>query len=381
MRQEPHTQIQMVDLQSQYLRLQHEIDSAIKDCLLSGNFIQGATVRRFEQLLAAYTGSSHVISCANGTDALQLAMMALNLPEGSKVLVPAFTYIATVEVLLLLGLQPVYADVEASDFMVSVPKLEHAWQEDCKALMVVHLFGQCPDMESILEWADFKGIPVIEDNAQSIGCVYQGRDKTAQTGTMGLIGTSSFFPSKNLGCYGDGGALFTQDESLALKLRMLANHGQSRKYIHDIVGINSRLDALQAAILQVKLGQLDAFIHARRDAAAAYDDRLKDIPEITLPHRNIHSSHVFHQYTLTTKEHLDRDALQKHLASKGIPTGVYYPIPVYAQKAYRQVDLRPEEFPITEHLCRNVISLPMHTELSASQIDYICDHIKAFICD
>jgi UDP-2-acetamido-2-deoxy-ribo-hexuluronate aminotransferase len=381
MAEEASTQIQMVDLQSQYQRLQHEIDSAIKECLLSGQFIQGAAVRQFEQQLAAYTGTSHVISCANGTDALQLAMMALNLPRGSKVLVPAFTYIATVEVLLLLGLQPVYADVEASDFMVSVPKLEQAWQDDCRALMVVHLFGQCPDMESILEWADFKGIPVIEDNAQSIGCVYQGREKAAQAGTLGLIGTTSFFPSKNLGCYGDGGALFTNDESMALKLRMLANHGQSRKYIHDIVGINSRLDALQAAILQVKLQQLDAFIDARQAAAAAYDERLKDLQGVHLPHRNLHSSHVFHQYTLRTDEHIDRDALQQYLTSKGIPTGVYYPLPVYAQKAYQQSGLRPEDFPITEHLCRNVISLPMHTELTAVQIDYICDQIKAFVCD
>jgi dTDP-4-amino-4,6-dideoxygalactose transaminase len=379
MAEDARIQIQMVDLQSQYQRLQHEIDAAIKDCLLSGQFIQGAIVRKFEQQLAAYTGSSHVVSCANGTDALQLAMMALNLPKGSKVLVPAFTYIATVEVLMLLGLQPVYADVEASDFMVSVPKLDQAWQDDCRALMVVHLFGQCPDMESILEWANFKGIPVIEDNAQSIGCIYQGREQSAQVGTMGLIGTTSFFPSKNLGCYGDGGALFTHDESMAAKLRMLANHGQSRKYIHDIVGINSRLDALQAAILLVKLQQLDAFIDARQAAAAAYDERLKDLQGVHLPHRNLHSSHVFHQYTLRTDEHIDRDALQQYLTSKGIPTGVYYPLPVYAQKAYRQEGLRTHDFPITEHLCRNVISLPMHTELTAAQIDYICEQLKAFI--
>lgn len=366
----------MVDLRGQYKRLQAEIDDAVLACLESGQFIQGRGVEAFEHALADYTGAAHVVACANGTDALMLACMALGLKPGDKVMVPAFTYIATAEVIKFLGLQPVYCDVNAADFMVSVPKLEAAWQEGCKALMVVHLFGQCPDMEHILEWAAFKGLYVIEDNAQSIGCIYQGRAGSAQAGTMGHMGTTSFFPSKNLGAYGDGGAVFTNDEALAIRLRMLANHGQSQKYKHDLVGVNSRLDALQAAILSVKLKHLESFIEARRNAADAYDMRLKDLPGIQLPHRNIHCRHVFHQYTLCTAEYLDRDRLAARLAELEIPTGVYYPLPVYAQVAYREEGLNSRDFPVTEYLCRNVLSLPMHTELSTEQIDYICSAIR-----
>jgi UDP-2-acetamido-2-deoxy-ribo-hexuluronate aminotransferase len=370
----------MVDLQSQYLRLKPEIDSAMERCLLSGQFVQGKQVRHFENQLSQYTGAQYTVSCGNGTDALQLAFMALGLSRGSKVLVPAFTYIATAEVLLLLGLEPVYVDVSPSDFMLNVKTLEQAWQEGCSALVVVHLFGQCAEMESILEWAAYKGLPVIEDNAQSIGSIYRGANYQVQAGTLGLIGTTSFFPSKNLGCYGDGGALFTADETIANKLRMLANHGQSKKYLHDMVGINSRLDAIQAAVLEVKLRYLNDFIAARQKAAAAYDERLANVPALRLPHRNLHSSHVFHQYVLIIDEQIDREDLQKHLAEKGIPTAVYYPLPIYLQKAYLQSSQRTIDYPMTEYLCRNVLALPMHTELSEHQIDYICKELCAYVC-
>lgn len=372
-------QIPMVDLQRQYQRLKQEIDEAIAGVLQSAQFIQGAEVRAFEHDLAAYTGAANVISCANGTDALQLACMALGLKPGQKVLVPAFTYIATAEILLLLGLHPVYCDVDPGNFMLTPATLEKCWTPDCKALIVVHLFGQCPDMEAILEWAAFREVAIIEDNAQSIGAIYKGRNLDAQAGTMGIIGTTSFFPSKNLGAYGDGGALLTNSEKLAQQLTMLANHGQSRRYYHDLVGINSRLDTIQAAILRVKLRHLNHFVKARQEAAAMYDSLLGDVEGMHIPYRNPHSTHVFHQYTIRLDVHLDRDHIQQYLAERGIASAVYYPLPVYKQKAYFQSDCHPDDFPVSELLSKTVLSLPMHTELSARQVDYICTTLKKAI--
>jgi dTDP-4-amino-4,6-dideoxygalactose transaminase len=372
-------QIPMVDLQRQYLRLKPEIDDAIAGVLESAQFIQGAEVRAFEQDLAAYTGAENVISCANGTDALQLACMALGLKPGQKVLVPAFTYIATAEILLLLGLHPVYCDVDIRHFMLTPATLEKSWTPDCRALIVVHLFGQCPDMEAILEWAAFREVAVIEDNAQSIGAIYKGRNLHAQAGTMGTIGTTSFFPSKNLAAYGDGGALMTNSDILAQQLKMLANHGQSKRYYHDLVGINSRLDTIQAAILRVKLRHLDDFVKARQEAAALYDAMLGDVEGIHIPYRNPHSTHVFHQYTIRLDVHFDREHIQQYLAEKGIASAVYYPLPIYKQKAYFQHDCHPDDFPVTELLSKVVLSLPMHTELSAEQVDYICTTLKKAI--
>ena len=363
----------MVDLQGQYLRLKAEIEEAVLDVLSSGQFIQGKQVSDFESELAAYTGSPFVISCANGTDALQLACMALPLERGDKVMVPAFTYIATAEVLHLLGLQPIYCDVDPLHFMLTPETLEKAWQPGCKAVMLVHLFGQCPDMEAVMEWAAFRGLWVIEDNAQSIGSVFNSRNVSKQAGTMGIIGTTSFFPSKNLGAYGDAGALFTADENLAHKLRMMANHGQSKRYYHDTIGVNSRMDTIQAAILRVKLKYLDDFIQSRQNAAVLYDERLSKIEGLHIPVRQPHSTHVFHQYTLRLDLTINRQQVQDVLQKNGISSAVYYPLPVYAQKAYQDATVHAADFPVTEYLCKSVLSLPMHTELNTEAIDYICN--------
>jgi len=372
---QPPFKIVMTDLQAQYRRLKPEIDQAIQHCLEEAQFIRGRPVKDFEQSLAAYTGAEYVVSCGNGTDALQLACMALDLRPGEKVIVPAFTYIATVEVLKLLGLQPVYCDVDERTFMLTAETLEQVYTPDCKAVMVVHLYGQCAEMEAVLQWAEEKGLYIIEDNAQAIGACGQIAGEWKQAGTIGHIGTTSFFPSKNLGAYGDGGALFTSSEALARKLRMIANHGQSRKYYHDLTGVNSRLDTLQAAILQVKLKYLDQFIDARRQVAAYYDEQLAAVPGLRIPERSPASTHVFHQYTLTLDEAADRPALQSYLSAQGIPSVVYYPLPVYRQEAYRE----SIQLPVTERLCRTVLSLPVHTEMNEEQINYICGHLKAFL--
>ena len=369
----------MVDLSSQYLRLSAEIDKAIKDCLVSGQFIGGKTVADFEQELAAFTDSKFVISCGNGTDALQLACMALGFGEMDEVIVPAFNYVAAAEVLKLLKIQPVFCDVSALDFMPTVEQLESARTPKTKALILTHLFGQCPDMQSITEWAEENGILIIEDNAQSLGAEYEFPDRTQQAGTMGIIGTTSFFPSKNLGAYGDGGAVFTQDESLATKIRMMANHGQPQKYVHELVGLNSRLDAIQAAILRVKLKHLQSFISNRQAAAQAYDERLAGEELLQIPIRNRHSTHVFHQYTIRLDVEVNRDKLQAFLKEEGIPAAVYYPLPLYRQKAYQDSLFQPNDFPQTELLSKTVLSLPMHTELTESQIDYICERLKKYL--
>lgn len=366
--------IQMVDLQRQYQRLSVEIDTAIKDCLQSAQFIQGQTVRDFEQELGKYISSKYTISCGNGTDALMLACMASGLKAGDKVIVPGFTYIASVEILKLLGIEPVYCDVDEHHFMLTVEHLEKAYTSDCKALIVVHLYGQSAEMDAIIRWATERGIFVIEDNAQAIGsaCLIDG--KMVTTGTIGHIGTTSFFPSKNLGAFGDGGALFTQNESLAQSLKMMANHGQSGKYIHDVIGVNSRLDTIQAAILSVKLKYLSQFTAARRKVAAAYDLQLKSVSPLKIPHRIEASTHVFHQYTIRLENENVRAQLQNFLKTKGIPSVVYYPLPVYHQKPYYQ----NISLPNSEKLCQQVLSLPIHTEMTEQEIDYICESIKQF---
>lgn len=371
--------IQMVDLTAQYARLSVEIDKAIKDCLVSGQFIGGKIVSDFEQELASFTESKYVISCGNGTDALQLACMALGFGEKDEVIVPAFNYVAAAEVLKLLKLRPVFCDVSALDFMPTAEQLEKVRTPRTKALILTHLFGQCTDMQSIMEWAEENGILIIEDNAQSIGAEYQFPDRKSQAGTIGMIGTTSFFPSKNLGAYGDGGAVFTQDETLATKIRMMANHGQPQKYVHEMVGINSRLDAVQAAILRVKLKYLPTFISNRQAAAQAYDERLAGEELLQIPLRNTHSTHVFHQYTIRLDVEVNRADLQSFLQENGIPTAVYYPQPLYRQKAYLDNSISAQDFPQTELLTKTVLSLPMHTELSESQIDYICERLKQYL--
>jgi len=368
--------IKMVDLQGQYLRIKAEVDAAIQDVLTSTAFIQGPQVQAFAQQLAQYTGASFVIPCANGTDALQIAMMALDLKRGDEVVVPVHTYVATAEVIALLGLTPVFVDVNPQTFNLDVQQLEQRITGRTRAIVPVHLYGQCADMESILQIARAHSLYVIEDAAQALGAAYTfSSGKTLRAGTMGTIGTTSFFPSKNLGCYGDGGALFTQDAELAEKMRVIANHGQKKKYHHDVVGVNSRLDTLQAAILKVKLNYLDDYTRRRNVAAAYYDQALASVPGLTVPFRDPRSTHVFHQYTIQTAR---RDALKEHLEHHGVPTMVYYPVPLHLQQAYRRDNAPEGSFPVTERLSKTVLSLPIHTEMTPADLDFICSTLKAF---
>lgn len=363
--------LQMVDLVTQYQNMKPEIDAAIQEVLDTAAFIKGPAVKRFEDNLAVYTGAKHVIGCANGTDALQIAMMALGLKPGDEVITASFTYVATAEVIALLGLKPVLVDVHPEHFTIDPEAIKHAITPKTKAIVPVHLFGQCADMAPILEIAAAHSLYVIEDTAQAIGAVYTFPDgRKAQAGTMGTIGTTSFFPSKNLGCYGDGGAIFTNDDELAKKLRMVANHGQSIQYYHDEVGVNSRLDTIQAAILDIKLKRLDDYAAARNAAADFYDQAFANHPKVKTPVRVTSSTHVFHQYTLLLSEGIDRDAIRAKLAEVGVPSMVYYPVPLHKQKAY-QMD---GDFPVTERLCAGVISLPMHTEMDEEQLAYISQH-------
>lgn len=370
--------IQMVDLKSQYLHIESEIDQAIKEVLLSSQFIKGPKVRQFEANLASYLGVKHVIGCANGTDALQIAMMALGLQPGDEVIVPAFTYVATAEVIGLLGLQPVMVDVDPNDFNTSAQLIKKAISSKTKAIVPVHLFGQSSPMEEIMILAKQHGLYVIEDNAQAIGATYTfANGQTQKAGTIGDIGTTSFFPSKNLGCYGDGGALFTNSDELAEKIRMVANHGQSKKYHHSVIGVNSRLDAIQAVILDVKLKYLDQYIAARQKVASAYDQAFSKIPSLQIPTRRADSTHVFHQYTLLTRG-TNRDDLKAYLADKGIPAMVYYPIPLYQQKAFSAYVAKEMSLPTTEMLCSSVISLPIHTEMPSDTLAYIIEQVSAY---
>lgn len=373
-----NNEIQMVDLKGQYLKNKDQFDTAINNCIQAGAFINGPEVKLFQNALEEYLQVKRVIPCANGTDALQIAMMALDLKPGDEVLVPAFTYVATAEVIALLGLVPVWVDVDPLTFNIDPQKIEAVITKKTKAIVPVHLYGQCADMESILKIAAAHNLYVIEDTAQAIGADYlfQNGNK-AKAGTMGNIGCTSFFPSKNLGCYGDGGALYSNDESLGKKIHMIANHGQSVKYQHDVVGVNSRLDSIQAAILSVKLNLLNSYSEARNAAAVRYDSLLKDVPQIAVPYRSVNSNHVFHQYTLIIREG-NRDSLKKHLESAGIPSMVYYPIPMHLQKAYTSDKYPNGSFPIAEGLSQSVLSLPMHTELNEDTQVYIVEKIKEF---
>lgn len=370
--------IQMVDLKGQYLRLKSDIDQAIASVLDQGAFINGSEVKQFADELAIYNGIRHVIPCANGTDALQIAMMAFDFQPGDEVIVPAFTYVATVEVIALLKLKPVFIDVTDGTFELDITQLAAKITARTVAVVPVHLYGQCSNMEQILEFAAAYGLKVIEDTAQAIGSRYTFSSGTVQrAGTMGHIGTTSFFPSKNLGCYGDGGAVFTNDSDLAKKIQMIANHGQREKYIHDAVGINSRLDTLQAAILRVKLRHLDEFSEARNKVAKRYDQAFDDHNQISIPDRVPFSDHVFHQYTLRIHGG-SRDGLKIYLQDSGIPSMIYYPIPVHLQQAYTVYGYKKGDFPVAEKLCREVISLPIHTEMTDEEQDYIVEKIITY---
>ena len=371
------TPIQMVDLKRQYKKIKREVDAAIRQSLDSTMFIGGQQVTSFQKNLESYLQVKHVIPCANGTDALQIAFMALGLQPDDEVIVPAFTYVATAEVIALLHLKPIMVDVDARTFNITAKTIEKAISPKTKAIVPVHLFGQSCDMEDILAVAKKHNLFVIEDNAQAIGSDYtfQNGDKR-KTGTLGDIGCTSFFPSKNLGAYGDGGALMTNDDTLAARIRMIANHGQSRRYYHDEVGVNSRLDAIQAGILDVKLRQLDKYCTARQRAARVYDRAFKDIDGLDIPKRQRNSTHVFHQYTLRVKGG-HRTALQAHLQTLGIPSMIYYPVPLYKQQAFAHY-WDKKELKTTETLCEEVLSLPMHTELDATTLQRITEGVLSF---
>ncbi len=371
--------IQMVDLISQYEKIKPAVDSAISSILETAQFINGPEVKAFQSELETYLGVKHVIPCANGTDALQIALMALGLKPGDEVITPSFTYIATVEVVALLGLKPVFVDVDKKTFCVDPEQLEQAITSKTKAIVPVHLYGQSVNMEAIMAIADKHGIPVVEDNAQAIGSDYHFSDGRSQkTGTIGAIGCTSFFPSKNLGCYGDGGAICTNDDTLADKMRMIANHGQSERYYHDMVGVNSRLDSIQAAVLRIKLRELDNYIEARRKVADQYDAFFAQFEGVFTPYRDASSKHVFHQYTMIL-EGIDRDELNAFLAERDIPSMIYYPVPAHKQKMFAAFNSGATELPVTDWLTGRVLSLPIHTEMEADQMEYICNAVSEFM--
>lgn len=372
--------LHMVDLGTQYQKIKQEIDTSIQEVLDSSIFIGGPVVNAFKNHLETYLNVKHVIPCANGTDALQIALMALDLQPGDEVILPAFTYVATAEVIALLRLVPIMVDVNPDDFNVNLDEIRKNIGPKTKAIVPVHLFGQSSQMEEIMSIAKEYNLFVVEDNAQAIGSDYYFADGRVQkAGTIGDIGCTSFFPSKNLGCYGDGGALFTNDDRLADQIRMIANHGQgSVRYYHDVVGVNSRLDAIQAAILNVKLKHLDSYAKARKAVADFYDSAFKEMSMIVTPYRNQHSNHVFHQYTMRITNGR-RDALKAYLDSVGIPNAIYYPVPLYEQKAYNSFKGSVQQLAVTELLCKEVLSLPMHTELTHEMMDFIVNHVKGFL--
>ena len=371
--------LQMVDTKTQYHKIKPEVDAAVLSVLESSAFIGGKVVTTFADNLAKYHNSKHCIPCANGTDALQIAMMALNLQPGDEVITPSFTYIATVEVAALLCLKPVFVEVDAKTFCINPEAVEKAITPKTKAIIPVHLYGQAANMEAIMKIAAAHNLFVIEDNAQGIGNDYTFSDGTTKkTGNIGHIGCTSFYPSKNLGAYGDGGAMFTNNDELADKLRMIASHGQSKKYYHDVVGCNSRLDALQAAILDIKLKHLDEYIAARRKAADFYDAAFANNKKITTPFRDAANKHVFHQYTLLLQG-VDRDALHQFLADNGIPSMIYYPVPAHRQKMFDAFGGSSYQLPITDWLTERVISLPIHTELDEEQQTFIADKVLEFV--
>ena len=398
----------MVDLRGQYEKIKNEVDAGIQEVINNTQFIKGPQIKQFEEALAKELNVKHVIACANGTDALQIAMMALDLKAGDEIILPVFTYVATAEVIALLGLIPVMVDVDPDTFCIDVNLIEAKITARTKAIVPVHLFGQCADMDAIMEIAKKHNLFVIEDTAQAIGAFYgvknaELRIKSAlnssllplnsYAGTIGDIGTTSFFPSKNLGCYGDGGALMTNDDALAANIRMICNHGQRVQYVHDMIGVNSRLDSIQAAILNAKLPHLKSYAAARNEAASWYDELLGGHEGIVIPKRNEKSTHVFHQYTIRVKSeevrmksevalnssllilHSKRDQLRKSLAEKGIPTMVYYPIELHKQKAFAKYWDGVERFPVSEQLVQTVLSLPMHTEMTREMVEYICEAV------
>jgi len=369
----------MVDTKNQYLKIKDDVDEGIRAVLDSAAYINGKFLHDFAQNLSTYLGVRHTIPCANGTDALQIAMMALDLQPGDEVITPSFTYIATAEVIALLKLTPVFVDVDAATFCIDPSAVEEAITEKTKAIVPVHLYGQAANMEEIMAIAEKHHLFVIEDNAQAIGCDYTFRDKTVKkTGTIGTIGATSFYPSKNLGAFGDGGAIFTNNDTLAEKLRMIANHGQKERYYHDIVGCNSRLDSLQAAILDVKLKHLDEYIKARRKAASFYDHTFESNKNITVPYTADYTNHVYHQYTILLKD-ADRNGLNKYLAEQNIPSMIYYPVPAHKQKMFYAFAGRNYHLGVSDCLSDKVISLPMHTELDEEQLQYITDHVVNFV--
>ncbi len=371
--------IQMVDLKTQYRKIKSEIDANIQEVIDNAQFINGPKVKAFQEDLEQYLSVKHVIPCANGTDALQIAMMALGLKPGDEVIVPTFTYVATAEVIALLGLVPVMIDVDPNTFNITAELIAPAITDKTKAIVPVHLFGQSVDIQPIMELAQKHNLWVIEDNAQAIGSDYTFPDgKKAKTGAIGHIGCTSFFPSKNLGCYGDGGAIMTNDDELATKIRMVANHGQSKQYYHDVIGVNSRLDSIQAAILQVKLQHLDAYCNARRALADQYDAAFVGLP-LTTPFRAPYTTHVFHQYTMQLHQPEKREALRAFLADQGIPSMIYYPVPLYDQQAFSPFwKGGAAGLPVTEQLCASVISLPMHTEMQEEHLVHIITQVRKF---
>ncbi len=368
----------MVDLKSQYQKIKTEIDQAVIACLESAAFINGEAVKTFQNNLEGYQKVKHVVTCANGTDALQISLMALGLQRGDEVICPAFTYVATAEVIGLLGLKPIMVDVDKDTFTMTVDNLEKVLTPNTKAIVPVHLYGQSCDMEPLLNFAREHNLFVVEDNAQALGASYTFSDGTIKkTGTMGDIGCTSFFPSKNLGCYGDGGAIMTNDDDLAIKLRMIANHGQKKKYYHEVLGCNSRLDTIQAAILDIKLKHLDEYSASRNAMADEYYNKLSDIKDIQLPKKQHNSTHVFHQYTIRVLNG-KRNELQEFLKGKGIPSMIYYPLPLYVQNAFNQYVTKDFKLPITEQLCSEVLSLPIHTEKNDEHMQQVCDAILEF---
>lgn len=371
--------IRMVDLQGQYEKIKPEVDKAIHEVINSTAFINGPAVKSFQQNLEKYLGVKHVIPCANGTDALQVSMMALGLQPGDEVITVSFTFVATVEVISLLKLTPVLVDVDPDTFNIDLKALERAITPKTKAIVPVHLFGQCADMEPLMEIAKKHNLYVIEDTCQAIGADYTFSDGTSKkAGAIGDIGCTSFFPSKNLGAYGDGGAIFTNDDELAKKMRSVVNHGMTVRYYHDDIGVNSRLDSIQAAILDIKLGHLDEYAEARNNAADYYNRAFANHPRLKTPVKADNSTHVFHQYTLVTND-IDRDGLQKHMMDKGIPAMIYYPVPMHMQSAYHDPRYTEGDFPVTEDLSKKVISLPMHTELDEEQLKAITDTLLEYV--
>jgi UDP-2-acetamido-2-deoxy-ribo-hexuluronate aminotransferase len=371
--------IMMVDLKGQYEKIKPEIDAAVLEVIDSTAFINGPAVNKLQKDLENYLHVKHVIPCANGTDALQVSMMALDLKPGDEVITTSFTFIATAEVIALLGLTPVLVDVLPDTFNIDPAAIERAITPKTKAIVPVHLFGQAADMEAIMEIAEKHNLHVIEDNCQAIGADYIFKDGSRKkAGTISIVGCTSFFPSKNLGCYGDGGAVFTNNDDLATKLRQIVNHGMTVRYYHDMIGVNSRLDSIQAAILDIKLARLDEYAASRNKAAAWYDMAFANHPKLKTPVRSKNSTHVFHQYTLVTNG-VDRAKLIEFLNEKGIPAMIYYPVPLHMQKAYLDPRYKEGDFPVTEMLCKSVFSLPMHTELDEEQLQHITSSVLAFI--